>query len=86
MQGMTDISEESTKYVWHIDYDDLTDPEKDTVVFYILKISLPEYTEDLQEMTDVQKKSGKYRHFILPEIISSKDAESQFTAAPSVQG
>jgi hypothetical protein len=84
MQGMADINEKSTTYLWHINYEDLIDPEKDTIVFYILKISLPEYTKDLQEMTEVQKKSSKFRQFIVPEILSSQDIQTQFIAPPLI--
>lgn len=71
LQGSAVIDEDNI--LWEVDYDDLTNPEKDTVIFYLLKMKLPKYTKDMGDLGKLQEYSKKYRWFIQPEFVSSKD-------------
>ena len=78
MQGMSTISEESTTFLWHIDYEEVADEEKDMVVFYIIKAKLPEYAKNLIDMTNVNKMSEKYSYYIMPDLIDSNQIYNKY--------
>ncbi|MFH1440335.1 MAG: hypothetical protein ABIG89_07225 [Candidatus Woesearchaeota archaeon] len=65
-------------YPWNINYNDLLDPDKDVIIFYIIKMKMPEYAEGIKYIADAPKHSKKYRWFIQPELISSKDLKPAF--------
>ncbi|MBT4825021.1 hypothetical protein HN695_00240 [Candidatus Woesearchaeota archaeon] len=70
IQGYAEINEENI--LWIVGLDDLENSAKDTIVFYTMKIDMPEYTSDLTKMGKLfeYSKLDQYRKFIQPDFSS----------------
>jgi len=73
VQGSVSVEKNEDNYLWNVDYNMLSNSDKEMLIFYLLKIKLPSCTKNIGDLGKLQEYSKTYRWFIQPEFVSSKD-------------